>query len=125
LLIKADRLEATQEQTFVWQQDMPIDWVEIPMKPRITISTNDDGGLEIYLNPLGRDWLVRELQHLTDRSDHFHLGAECLDSEVPLQSVPYCLGDHIFQRGKVLFRPDQWDAEHFPHVLATDVDNGS
>lgn len=68
---------------------------------------------------MGRDLLIKELQHLSKRSDHFHFGPEDLDGEVPVQSVPYRDGDHLIEWGKVLFRPDEWDAEHFPHVLKT------
>jgi len=65
--------------------------------------------------------LVRELQHLSESSDHFHLGPEDLDGEVPVQSVTYREGDQLIEWGKVLFRPDAWDAQHFPHVLAIGV----
>lgn len=87
------------------------------MKPRITINSNKDGELEIWLNEAGRDVLVRELQHLSERSDHFHFGPEELDGEVPVQAHPYREGDEIIERGKVMLRPDEWDALHFPHVL--------
>jgi hypothetical protein len=46
------------------------------MKPRITINTTADGELEIWVNEAGRDLLVKELQHLSERSDHFHLHPE-------------------------------------------------
>ena len=95
------------------------------MKPRVTINTNENGELEMWLNPAGRDLLVQELQNLSEASDHFHFGPEYLDEEVPVQSVAYRKGDHIIEFGKVLFRPDQWDAEHFPQVLASSADNGS
>ncbi|MBR0551522.1 hypothetical protein [Stakelama marina] len=88
------------------------------MKPRITINTNKDGELEIWLNPDGRDLFVRELQHLSERSDHFHLGPEDLGGEVPVQIIAYREGDQIIEWGKVLFRPDEWDAQHFPQVIA-------
>jgi hypothetical protein len=88
------------------------------MKPRITINTRPDGELEIWLNEAGRDLLVRQLQHLSEQSDHFHFGPEDLDGEVPVQSRAYRDGDQVIEWGKVLFRPDEWDAEHFPHVLA-------
>ncbi len=87
------------------------------MKPRITINTNADGELEIWLNEAGRNLLVRELQHLSERSDHFHLGPEELDGEVPVQSRPYRESDRIIESGKVMFRPDEWDARYYPHVL--------
>jgi len=87
------------------------------MKPRITISTSAEGELEIHVNEAGRDLLVRELQHLSERTDHFHFGPEDLDGEVPVQNRPYRDGDRVIEWGKVLFRPDDWDARYFPHVL--------
>jgi hypothetical protein len=88
------------------------------MKARITISTNKDGELELWLNPTGRDLLVQELQHLGEKSDHFHLGPEEFAGEVPVQTIPYRDSDEIIEWGKVYFRPDEWDQEYFPHVLA-------
>ena len=87
------------------------------MKPRITINQNKDGELEIWMNEAGRDLLVRELQHLSERSDHFHLGPEEFDGEVPVQTRAYREGDKVLEWGKVMFRPDEWDAQYFPHVL--------
>ena len=87
------------------------------MRPRITINTADDGELEIWLNEAGRDLLVRELLHLSEASDHFHFGPVDLDGEVPIQSTAYRETDTVIEFGKVLFRPDKWDAIHFPHVL--------
>jgi hypothetical protein len=87
------------------------------MKPRITISTTETGELEIWLNEAGRDLLVKELQHLSEKSDHFHLGPEELGGEVPVQSRAYREGDRVVDWGKVLFRPDHWDRQYFPHVL--------
>jgi hypothetical protein len=87
------------------------------MKPRITISTNNEGELEIWLNEAGRDLLVRELQGLSEQSDHFHLGPESDDGEVPLQTTPYRDGDDIIEWAKVMLRTDEWDAAYFPHVL--------
>ena len=58
------------------------------MKARITLSTNKNGQLEIWLNEAGRDLLVRELQHLSERNDHFHFGPENLGGEVPVQTYP-------------------------------------
>ncbi len=88
------------------------------MKPRITINTTPDGDLEIWLNEAGRDLLVRELQQLSEKSDHFHFGPEELGGEVPVQGRAYRGSDHLLEWGKVLLRPDAWDAKHFPHVLA-------
>ena len=86
------------------------------MKPRITINTNKDGELEIWLNDAGRDLRVKELQGLSVKNDHFHLQPEGF-SEVPLQSRAYREGDQLLEWGKVLFRPDDWDRPYFPHVL--------
>ncbi len=87
------------------------------MKPRITINTNREGEVEVWLNEAGRDLLIRELQHLSERSDHFHLAPEAEDGEVPLQTTPYRDGDKIIERAKVMLRTDAWDAAHFPHVI--------
>ncbi len=94
------------------------------MKPRITISSSKTGELEVWLNEAGRDLLVKELQNLSEHSDHFHLGPEYLDGEVPVQVIPYRDDDKIIEWGKVLFRPDLWDSKYFPHVLARDADRG-
>ena len=87
------------------------------MKPRITINTNGRGELEVWLNEAGRDLLVQELRHLTERSDHFHLASESEGAEVPLQTTPYRDGDEVFEWAKVMLRTDAWDATHFPHVI--------
>jgi hypothetical protein len=92
------------------------------MKPRITIDFSANGELEIWLNEAGRDLLVRELGHLSEASDHFHLGPEEQGGEVPLQAQPYRKDDRIIAWAKVLYRPDKWDEEHFPHVLRSEGD---
>ena len=88
------------------------------MKPRITITRSPGGELEDWVNEAGRDLLIHELQRLSERSDHFHLGPEAEDGEVPLQTTPYCDGDEVIERAKVMLRTDAWDAEYFPHVMA-------
>ena len=87
------------------------------MKPRITLSIDPNGELQIWLNESGRDLLVRELQHLSATSDHFHLGPEDLGGEVPVQTIAYNEGDQVLGWAKVMFRTDDWDARYFPHVL--------
>jgi len=93
------------------------------VKPRITLSLKSDGELEIHLNAEGRDLLVRELQSLSERWDHFHLAPNARDGDPPdlgdvgVGSVPYNEGDRIIEYGKVLFRPDEWDLAHFAHVM--------
>ena len=88
------------------------------MKPRITISHTESGELEIWLNEAGRDLLVKELNDLSPDSanDHFHLGA-FEGAEVETRSVPCRPTDRIVWTGKVIFRTDEQDAEHFPRVL--------
>ena len=39
------------------------------MTARITINLSTEGELELWLNPEGRDLLVRELQGLSERND--------------------------------------------------------
>lgn len=86
------------------------------MAPRITINLTAKGLLEIWLNEEGRDLLVRELQHLSEKSDHFHLGpAET--GEVVVSSLPYRADDQILEYGTVYFRTDAWDREFFPHLF--------
>ena len=87
------------------------------MRPRITISVSKDGEFELWLNPGGRDLLVRELTGLTERNDHFHLGPD-ESSEVRVSTRAYKDGDQVFAYGKVLFRTDAWDLEYFPHVMS-------
>jgi hypothetical protein len=83
------------------------------MKPRITINTTSDGEIEIWLNPSGRDLLVRELLSLSEKSDHFHFNPE----EVEVCSRPYRSTDTVLEYGKVYFRTEEWDKLHFPHVF--------
>jgi hypothetical protein len=87
------------------------------MKPRITISFTADGDLEIWLNEEGRNLLVRELQALSPKNDHFHLGPVGI-GEVELSSRVYRTSDKLIESGKVLFRTDEWDRQHYPHVLS-------
>ena len=89
------------------------------MTPRITVNLTAAGEFEIWLNPQGRDLLVRELQHLSEQSEHFHLAPDPM-GEVALSTRPYRPTDKLMQRGKVLFRTDEWDRRHFPHVFDSD-----
>ena len=90
------------------------------MKPRITISRNTSGELEVSLNPAGRDLLVNELQRLNEANDHFHLAPEEIGGEVTLQTRAYVPGDEVIDAAKVMLRFDEWDETYFPHVLAGD-----
>jgi hypothetical protein len=84
---------------------------------RIHINANKHREIELWLNEEGRDLVVHELQKLGPEHDHVHLGPSGHEPEVPLQTIPYRPTDQVFRWGKVLFRLDEWDAEHFPHVL--------
>lgn len=89
------------------------------MATRITISRDKRGHVQIHLNEAGRDALVRALQMLSREDDHIHLAPEEFDGEVPTREVSYQEGDEVMAWGKILFRPDDWDARHFPHVLTS------
>jgi hypothetical protein len=99
------------------------------MKARVTVCVCADGTFEILLNEAGRDLMVRELQRLDRRWDHFHLDhyadPDIADAtDVALSPIPYRADDRVLENGKVLLRPDDWDREYFPHVLArTGTDN--
>jgi hypothetical protein len=86
------------------------------MSARITFNLAANGEFEIWLNEQGRDLLVRELQHLGEKNDHFHLGPADI-GEVEVSSRPYRPDDRVFEFGKVYFRTDAWDKQNFPHVL--------
>lgn len=85
------------------------------MKPRITLSMKGET-LEIWLNEAGRDLLVKELSHLSERWDHVHLSANW-PAEVDLATIPYREHDKIIDEAKIYLRLDEWDKKHFPHVL--------
>jgi hypothetical protein len=86
------------------------------MAPRITVSLTGEH-LDIYLNPEGRDLLVRELQGLSERNDHVHIGPVEMEYEIPIRPTAYREGEVVVEWGKILFRPDEWDAKYYPHVL--------
>jgi hypothetical protein len=86
--------------------------------PRITFSRSPDGFLQIWMNPAGRDLFVEQLQGLSELNDHVHIMPEDMDPELPARKHAYTPGDEVMEWGKVLLRPDAWDAQYFPHVLA-------
>ena len=87
------------------------------MKSRITLSVTKDGSFEMSLNEAGRDQLVALLQSLTREDEHFHLAPEEDGMDCDISEVSYKDTDQIISYGKVLFRPDDWDSEFFPHVM--------
>jgi len=84
--------------------------------PRITMSVTTGGGFEIHLNDEGRNLLIRELQSLNEKNDHFHLAA-WHDAEVRLGRNAYSPSDKIIGAAKILFRTDEWDRQYYPQVL--------
>ena len=97
----------------------------IVAKPRITVTLAGDGNgppeVRFYLNPEGRDLLVRGLNRLDERWDHIHLQPEEWTVGLPLQTIAYDpKTEKPAEQVKMMLRPDQWDAEHFPHVLHAD-----
>jgi hypothetical protein len=92
--------------------------MEQRMAARITISVRDDDFVEIHLNEEGRDLLVRELQSLNANHEHLHLAPQGEKmADVELRSRPYQADDKVLKWGKILFRVDDWDREHYPHTL--------
>ena len=58
------------------------------MAARITVSLNAEGEFETWLNPEGRDVLVKELQELSETNDHFHLGPRPIAVTAPRPDAP-------------------------------------
>lgn len=92
------------------------------MPARITINTTKDGTFELWLNKEGRDLLVQELLRLNEDHEHLHLAPRLKDAaqmgDIDVCSIPYGKDDTVYEWGKIYLRTDEWDREHFPHVLA-------
>jgi len=92
-------------------------------KPRITVSytTGEDGKpdeVRFYMNPGGRDLLVKKLARLNDRDEHLHLQDEEWTIEVPLQMKAYVPErESVIAAVKMMLRLEEWDRQYFPHVL--------
>lgn len=69
------------------------------MEPRITVSLNAEGVLEIFLNEKGRERLIQELQKLDHSHEHFHLSVDEW-AEVQLRATPYDPSDRSFRMEK-------------------------
>lgn len=77
------------------------------------------GAIEMFLNEEGVDLLVRELKSLSKQNDHCHLFApEWGDGSGPLNLVAYDGSASTVGHLKILFRPDDWDREHYPHTVS-------
>jgi hypothetical protein len=84
--------------------------------PRITINVTAGGEFEMWLNLEGRDLLVQELQALTIKNEHFHIGPAPI-GDLEVANKAYHEGDRVLEWGKVYLRTDEWDEKYFPHVL--------
>jgi hypothetical protein len=87
------------------------------MKARITIELNSKGELEIWLNPEGREELIKALQALDAGDEHFHMGTPDSYFEVELSPRTYDPTCKIIEECKVLYRTDEWDRQYYPHVF--------
>ena len=88
------------------------------MKPRVTVSIDEEGILEIWINEAGRDALLKALSDLDERNDHFHLTTDLTWGDITLSDIPYRSSDSLIDTAKVMFRPDKWDLKYFPHVFS-------
>jgi hypothetical protein len=84
-------------------------------RPRITFARSNDGILEIWMNPEGREKLVKELEMLRPDWDHAHIG---WDMDIDADPIPYRPEDEVLEWGKIYMRLDEWDEKFFPHVMA-------
>jgi hypothetical protein len=92
-------------------------------KPRITavVTKNDKGEpaeVYFYFNFEGRDLLVSELTHLSEKSDHFHMHPAQCEMEVPLEMRAYVPAEETpVSHVKLMYRTDERDEQYFPHVI--------
>jgi hypothetical protein len=96
------------------------------MGARITINLNAGGEFEIWMNEEGRDLLVRELQGLSETSDHLHLMPRITPKpmgDIEVSSRAYRPDDKLLEWGKVLFRTDAGGRTHFPHVMVDSTED--
>lgn len=87
------------------------------MKPRITFSIAANGTLEMYFNEAGRQKFIQELSRLNEQHEHFHFAPADNESQLDVSTRPYHSQDRVLEFGKVLFRTDDWDKKHYPHVM--------
>jgi hypothetical protein len=85
--------------------------------PRITLCRDKDDNFQLWMNPEGRNLLVKELLSLSATSDHVHVEPAYMDPELAFRTVPYQADEIVLSWGKILFRLDEWDETHFPHVM--------
>ncbi len=86
------------------------------MSARITINVTSGGELEFWMNAEEQDLLVRKLQRLNESNEHIHIGPKSM-GDVEVSTRRYRPDDKVLEWGKIMFRTDEWDREHFPHVM--------
>lgn len=87
-------------------------------KPRITCVVTSNQEVFFYLNPEGRDLLVKELLRLDEQWEHLHIQPEEWTVDLPLQAKAYAPDQETaVHHVKIMYRPDAWDEEYFPHVM--------
>ena len=91
-------------------------------KPRITLQfqKSEDGpvhGVDLFLNSAGVALLIERLKSLSESNDHFHLFSPEWDPHGELSTIPYGKDETVGEHLKVLFRPDKWDREYYPHLF--------
>ena len=92
---------------------------------RITVGVNQESDgiiseVVLYLNESGTNDLIRELQSLSEQSDHFHLFSKMIDDDGILRTKTYSENEKTSPALKVCFRPDKWDREFYPEVFDDD-----
>ena len=89
-------------------------------RPRMTVQVSNGTGLdrevEILLNPAARRLLISQLERLDRSDDHLHVFSFEEDS-LTLSEVPYKEDDQPVCALKISLRYDDWDAQHYPHVM--------
>ena len=83
-------------------------------RPRITINQTVDGFFELWMNPEGRELLVKKLMSLDVNDDHLHIGDR---EDIEVSSIAYREDDRLIRWGKIYLCSDDWDEKHFPHVM--------
>lgn len=86
-------------------------------RPRLTVQI-DGSEVILYLNPEARSRLISELQNLDRHNDHLHVLGPEVGDELQTSQIPYRPDDLLAYSMKVCLRYDDWDDEHFPHVMA-------
>jgi len=82
------------------------------------MSLTKEGQFELSVNEAGRDKLIELLKGLNRNHEHFHMAPAEFEHDCAVSEVAYRTTDRVLSWGKVLFRPDDWDREHFPHLIA-------